>query len=153
MKRRTIAAIVTSGAAVGILALAGTGMVSAESQDQSSLVDKIASHFNLNKTDVQKVVDDFKTEHQAERDSRYQDRLQKAVDQGQLTAEQKDKILAKHKELEDFRASLKDKTPEQRHDAMKNKHDELKKWADDNNIPLRFLLPVGGPGHNHGPDA
>lgn len=78
------------------------------------------------------------------------DRLQQAVEAGKLTAEQRDLILAKLKELQAFRESLKDKTPKERHQALKQKHQELKTWAKDNKIPLPLLHRKHGP---HGPKA
>jgi hypothetical protein len=51
-------------------------------------------------------------------------------------------------------ASLKDKTHDERHEAMKAKRAELQTWATDNNIPaqyLRFAFGHGGKGHGMGP--
>jgi hypothetical protein len=47
-----------------------------------------------------------------------------------------------------FRESLKDKSEDERKEAIKANRDELKKWAEDNKIPLRFML--GGFGGHHG---
>lgn len=61
------------------------------------------------------------------------DRLQDAVDDGELTAEQKSLIEAKQDELEAAREA---------------ERDSLKQWATDNNIELSLL---GGPGGHKGP--
>ena len=115
---------------------------------QTSLVDKIASRFNLNKDDVKKVFDEDRTAHEAEREVAMKTRLDQAVKDGKLTQTQEDKLIAKHKELETFRLSIKDKTEEERHTAMKTKMDEFKQWAKDNSIPYEFARPGIGP---HGP--
>lgn len=151
--RKKIALIAASAGAVGILALAGMGAVSAEGQNGSSLVDKIAQHFNLNKEDVQKVFDEAKDERQAEHEQKLKDKLDQAVKDGKMTQAQADQIVAKLKELKDFRTSLKDKTPQERHEALKDKRDELRQWAKDNNIPLRYLMPLGGPHPDRGHDG
>ena len=63
------------------------------------------------------------------------DRLQTALDNKELTAEQKSKIEAKQKELETKRTDARD---------------AIKKWADDNNIDAKYLKVFGGPGKGHG---
>ena len=64
-------------------------------------------------------------------------RLQKAVDNGDITADQKSAIDAKLVEL---------KT---KHQAER---DALDKWAQDNGIDIKYVLPRGphGPGHGRG---
>lgn len=63
------------------------------------------------------------------------DRLQEAVNAGELTAAQKKLIEDKQSELED---------------ARDKRQDELKQWAKDNNIDTTYLM-MGGMGHGHGP--
>ncbi len=145
MKGKKIAVIATSLATVGVL-LAGSGVVSAANQPGTTLVDTIAQRFNLDKSQVQTVVDNFRTERQVDREQKYQQRLQKAVDQHTITASQKDLILAKHKEIQDFLKTLKGKTPAERRQALKTERDQVRTWADDNHIPIRFLLPIAGLG-------
>ncbi|MBP9826996.1 hypothetical protein KBC99_00785 [Candidatus Saccharibacteria bacterium] len=146
-------------ALIGALSLAavtiiGVGSVSAaQNHDQTSIVDKIASRFNLNKADVQKVFDENRVErHEAMKD-RQAERLQKAVDAKEITAEQRDKIVAKHEELSTFRDSLRDKSPAERKEAMKSKKAELETWAKANAIPEKYVMPLGGKGMGrmHGP--
>lgn len=147
--------ILITGAA-SLVALGGvtaTGIVSAaaapsSTTGQSGLVDKIASKFHLNKSEVQAVFDQNRTEHQAKRQQKFEDRLNQAVKDGKLTSGQKDQILAKEKELKDYRDSLKGKSPQEVHKLMKAKLDELKAWAKQNDIPMQYLRP--GPGGPHG---
>lgn len=141
-------------ASLGIAGVLGSGAALAETGSGSTLAEKIATHFNLNKDEVQKVLDQDRADHQADREKQYEERLQKAVDDKKITSEQRDKILAKHKELESYfesqRDAMKDKTPQERRDAMKTKMDEITQWEKDNNIPAGYLHP-GGPGMGHGP--
>lgn len=133
--------------AAGSLGLASVGALAATSTNSSgSLVDDVTNHFHLNKSEVQQVFDNHRKTEQANHEQKYEDRLNQAVKDGKLTSDQKDKILAKHKEMISFMESLKDKTPQERHDAMKTKMDELKTWEKDNNIPVGYL---GGPGMGH----
>lgn len=69
-----------------------------------------------------------------------------------MTAEQKELIEDKLADIESFRESLKDKTPEERREAMREKRDELKDWARDHDIPLGKFMKMGfrGPGKHLG---
>lgn len=148
---------------VGVSALVGGNMVSAESSDSastgtdpmSSLVDKIASKFNLNKTEVQAVVDEQRTTMEAERESKRAEKLQALVDAGTITAAQKTAIEAKikemHTERESEKGSFKDLTDDQRKVKMEEKKTELEAWAKEQGIDLAKLdgVLMGG-GHGRG---
>lgn len=135
-----------AAATIGLTSVLGVGLASAHSQTngQSTLVDKIAQKFNLNKADVQKVFDENRAEHEAEHKQKLKERLDQAVKDGKLTQDQENKIIAKLEELKANRESLKDKTPEQRREAMKAKRAELEQWAKDNNIPEQYVMGHGG---------
>ncbi len=150
MRKKLI--VLSAIAAVTATTLGGVGIVSAHSQlnGSSDLVDKIATTFKLDKNEVQKVFDEDRQAHQAEREQAMKDRLSQAVSDGTLTQEQADKITAKQTEMRAFRDTLKDKTDDERKAAMDSKREELKQWAKDNGISdeaARFLGPAGG----HGP--
>jgi chromosome segregation ATPase len=147
---------------VGVTALTGVGIASAESgtsntaDPMSSLVQKIASKFNLNKDDVQKLFDEDRTAHQAEREQHIATRLQGFVDDGTITAAQKTAIENKLKELKAERESdketLKDLTDTQRKAKMDEKKTELESWAKEQGLDLSKLKGIfGGPGGHGGP--
>lgn len=138
-------------ATVGVAGIVGLGSASAATTTSgTSLVDKIATTFNLSKDDVQKVFDADRAEHQAERTQAMQDRLAQAVKDGKLTQAQADAITAKHAEMQTFMDSLKDKTAEERRTAMDAKRDELQQWAEDNDIPQQYLKFGRGDGPRGG---
>ncbi|MEI7818995.1 MAG: hypothetical protein WCI47_02655 [bacterium] len=145
-------------ASLGIATVVGIGAVSAaQSTSGKSLADAIAARFNVNKTEVQQVIDQHRDEKKQGMEQNYEKRLQGAVDDKKLTSEQRDKLLAKHKELfadmQSQRDALKDKTPAERKAAMQAKRDEVTQWEKDNNIPAGYLNGSGmsGPGM-HGRD-
>jgi hypothetical protein len=144
-------AITTLGAASAI----GLSTVSAASSTngEQTLVDKLASRFNLNKDEVQKVFDEEHATHQAEREAKLEERLSQAVKDGKLTEEQKTKIIAKLKEMKSEmkieRGTLDDGAKEELHKKMEERHAELEKWAKENNIPMEYLRPTGGHGKFH----
>lgn len=160
--------IASTVAAVGLGTIGASALAQNSNGGTTSLVDKIAQKFNLNKDEVQKVFDQNKADRQAEMEARYEDRLSQAVKDGKLTEEQKTKILAKHKELQakfeaqreagkDARAELENKTEAERKALMEQKKAELDKlkseieaWEKENNIPSGYLM-VGLGGHGmHG---
>lgn len=113
-------------------------------QDDSSLVQKIADKFNLNKADVQAVFDEQHKEFKEKIKANQELRLSQAVKDGKLTEEQKTKILEKMKEMKAARDAdmeeMKDKTPEEHRAAMEQKQTELKAWATENNIPMEYFF-------------
>lgn len=141
-KKKLIAAAVAS---LGIATVVGVGTVGAQTQTGQTLADKIATKFNVNKNDVQQVIDQDHEDHRTQMEQKYETRLQQAVTAGKLTTEQKDKLIAKHKELESSRQadreSFKNKTEAERKAAMDAKKAELEKWAKDNNVPIEYLMP------------
>lgn len=149
--------------AVGVGALTGGSMVSAQSSDtanagmdpMSSLVGKIASKFNLNKAEVQAVFDEQKTTMEAERETERAEKLQALVDAGTITAAQKKAIEAKmtamRAERESDKDSFKDLTDEQRKTKMEENKSDLETWAKEQGIDLTKLdgILMGG-GHGRG---
>jgi len=134
-------------AAIGVSGLVGLGVVSAQSAgNRSSLVEAIASRFNLNKSDVQKVFDQNKAQNQVDRQQKMSDRLQKLVDNGTITAAQKTAIEAKLKDLQASRAanrgSLKSLTPVERKAKMEAQKTDLENWANSQGLDLTRLQGI-----------
>lgn len=147
-------------ATIGTAGVIGTQVTHAASDTSSndptsSLVDKLVSKFNLNKADVQKVFDENRTEMEAKHEAEVSARLQKLVDAGTITSEQKTKIEAKLKELkaerESDRDSMKNLTDSQRKAKMDAKKTELENWAKDNGLDLTKLQGVFMGGGHRGP--
>ena len=129
MKKRSKIAIGVSAATVGVAAvLLGANFTLADSSG-TTLADRIATKFNLNKSDVQAVFDTYKSEKTAERQADKSARLQALVDKGTITADQKAKIEAKQAELKTARES---------------ERTALEKWATDNGIDAKYFKG-GGP--------
>lgn len=145
-KRNTI--MLASAASVAILlggSLAAQKSFAQEGATKTSLVELIASKFNLKKDEVQAVVDQFGQQKQAERQQSYEERLTQAVTDGKLTAAQNDLILAKEKEMQaKMEANRQLATEAERRAAMEQEKTDLKKWATDNTIDLKWLHPFGG---------
>src|SRR5688572_430143 len=103
-KQFMIAGAVTTLGAATVL---GLSTASAATQDRhTSLADKIATRFNLNKDEVQQFFEEDHASMEAEHQARIEERLTQAVKDGKLTEDQKAKILAKHAELKAGRPKL-----------------------------------------------
>lgn len=149
---------------VGIAGLTTFGIANAETSSSSSdnpmssLVDKIASTFNLDKSKVQEVFDAERTEHETQREAKQAEKLQALVDDGTITAAQKTAIETKIKEMKAEREankdSLKDLSDEERKAKMDEKRSALETWATEQGLELSDLKGIlgGGPGgHGGGP--
>ncbi|MFA7253102.1 MAG: hypothetical protein WC107_00940 [Patescibacteria group bacterium] len=132
--------IVLPALAIGVLALAGSiwfGSVNANaaSANHDTLIEKIAQKFSVPKEDVQVVFDQERTERQATRRAEQNTKLDQAIADGVITAEQKDQLIAKRNELNT--------------QGQKNR-EEMQKWFSDNGIDHDKLAPYMGMGGNGG---
>src|SRR6478736_6475711 len=90
--------MVVSGAVVAAWLSGLMGLSAAHAaapNGQQDLVDKIASTFNLNKNDVQKVFDDEHATREAARQQKFETRIKDAVKAGKLTQDVADQLTAK----------------------------------------------------------
>lgn len=145
--------LVVGGVAV-ILAVSGVatvGVVNAVAGPQehgtmSSLIDKIASTFNLDRNKVEKVFNDQHAEHKENHLIMIKQRLQKLVDEGTITGAQKTAIEVKLVDLkqqhETDKASYKNLNPEQRKEKMKQKRADLENWAKEQGLDLSKLSGI-----------
>lgn len=116
-------------------------------------VQRLVEHFNLDETEVNQVLEEERTERQAEMQTRYTERLDEAVSDGTITEEQKQLILAKHEELETQRQEEAQNRGEYTRDEwqakMQERRDEMQAWASENGIDLSVLQPeIGEMGRN-----
>lgn len=148
MKRTVLVGAVVAATAVG--AVSGAGIASAatsSSTGESSIVDKIASKFNLKKADVQAVFDENREARQAEREANQKQRLADAVTAGKLTQAQADHVTSALNEIKTLRGTTapKDLSQDVR-DQIKDKMDTLHDWAKDNNIDIKDVMGGNGGG-------
>ncbi len=161
-KKSLIVASVVGTVGAGII---GTGaVVSADTKVNnddlgSSLVDKLASTFNLDKTKVREVLDQQRSENQAKHEQQVNSKLDSLVSAGTITTAQKSAIQAKLAEMkkdhEANRGTMKNLSETERKAEMDSKRTALEKWASDQGLDLSKLDGVfrgpGGPGGPGGP--
>jgi len=132
----------------------GTARAYAENRSGGypSIVQKLVERFGLNEEDVRSVFDENRTEHQQQMRADFEDRLSQFVSEGKVTEGQKQAILAKKEEMMANYKGLKDLsfenlTHEERREEMETHREEMKTWAQENDIDLSlFPLLLGGKG-------
>lgn len=127
-----------------------TDAVFVKENAMSDLVQKIATKFNLNESEVKAVFDEAHEERHAKMQAQYEAKLSEAVKVGKLTEAQKQLVLQKHAELQASRESrmeeMHNKTPEEMKETMKAEKAELEAWAKENGIDMQYLMGgKGGP--------
>lgn len=139
---------------LAVVSVVGLGAVSAEGNGGSqNLADKIATKFNLKSADVQKVIDEDRTAHEAERKAEVKTKLDQAVKDGKITADQETKLIAKLDEMQAARekARTSDSTMSRadRKAAMDKERTDFEAWLKANNFPTDIVPMLGkgmGPG-------
>ncbi len=160
-------AVVGVTVAVALAGVTGVGVANAATTNtgsdsrMTSLVQAVASKFNLKTTDVQAVFDTQRSKDQATRTAEVTSELKQLVSDGKLTQTQSDAILAKRAELisarDSNKTSMKDMTSSERKAAMDERKATMDAWFSDNNISTdyRYLIggEHGGPEGHRGPDG
>jgi len=148
MKKAIVLAIALS--ILSLIGLAGVKAVSAEdSEGYPPIVQKLVERFNLDVSEVQKVFDEEREERHQEMELRFEERLNQAVTEGELTQEQKEALLAKKAERQAKHEEMKNLSEEERRTAMEQEREEMKTWAEENGIEM-FRLGGFGEGGHHG---
>ncbi len=161
VNKKLVAGAMTAGV-IGLTGVAGTALAAdntnANSSPMSSLVQKIADKFNVDKAEVQKVFDEARAEHRVEHEQRFNERLDALVSQGKITAEQKTLIIEKFSTMKAEREANRDSGTRPTRAEMEAKKAELDKWAAENGIDLSVIMPARGEGgfgsrgsHGHAP--
>jgi hypothetical protein len=135
----------------------GVSAVSAESfnaeNNRTSLIQKLATKFNLKQEDVKSVFDEQRQTRETERQARFEEKLSLDVTSGKITETQKQAIIAKMKTLAAERQAhmdaMKNMTPEQRKAEMEKHRTSIEQWAKDNNIDSKYLYFGYGKGMGH----
>jgi polyhydroxyalkanoate synthesis regulator phasin len=150
-------AIIGAVAAISAAGLTGATIANAATttsvtNPMSSLVDAIASKFNLNKSDVQSVFDAQRTQMDADREAELKTEVAALVTSGKLTQAQADAINAKRAELDKQRqtdmAAGQSKTDTERKADMDAHKTALDTWMKEQGIDTQYsYLLMGGRGH------
>lgn len=118
----------------------------------AALAEALTQKFNLNKTEVESVIKQVRTDQTGEvKDQKY-DKLSTALSEGKLTQVQYDKINSLYQETDALIASLDATTDEQKDsikDQIKAKYGELKQYLKDQNLSWKNLGYTKDKDHDH----
>jgi len=163
----TVAKSVVVASIVGVIGIGSLATVSSAAAETtadstngpvSGLIDKIASTFRIDKTELQTLFDEDREAREAARETQQAERIQALVDDGTITAVQKTAIEAKMKEMKAERESTKtamhDLSDDERKAKMDERRSELEVWTKGQGLDLSELRGIlgggsGGPG-GHG---
>ncbi len=132
--------ILVGGVAVLALSVfAGVGVNQIYAQEESNqyplIIQNLAEKFGKPEDEIQEVFE-------STREQRMEDRLDRLVEEGVITAEEKEKVKIKQEEvrleLESVRES--DMSVEERHDAMQAIREEVQEWAESEGIDLGAVM-------------
>ena len=151
-KQLILSALVLSIVGTGVLGVVHASAQSNVDTPYTSLVQKIADKFNLNKTEVQALFDQEHTEMEEKMKEHMTARLDQLVKDGKLTEAQKKLIQNKQLELQSAREATREKmknmTDEERKSAMEKERAALETWAKKNSIDLKYVMGHGMKGHH-----
>ncbi len=140
-KKAFLATSLASAALAGTLIVGGVAFAQTNNAQPGGLAQAIASKFNLNKDDVQKVINQ---QHQEQ----LKQHLDKLVQDGKITNDQESKIIAKLEEMKPkMEAARQISDPTERKKALDALRSEMQQWEKDNGIPAGVVGPHGGMHH------
>lgn len=113
-----------------------------------NLIEALAERFDVSEEEVLKVFQAERLEQQAIREEMQANRLANAVEEGYLTQEQADAITAYREEHQELMVSLINMDLDDRKEALDAAREEVKAWAKEQGIPLKYILPAQGQDHN-----
>jgi len=153
MKTKTL---IFSAVAVGAIVLTGLYGLSAVSVGAQGVISnpitqRLAERFNLNSDEVQEVFQEMRQEKREMFQIHFGEKLDEAVSEGVITQEQKEVILSKKIEMQERKEEFRNLSAEERKQAIIELKQEMKDWAEENNIDFQsfkgsFAPKSGGKG-------
>jgi len=117
------------------LGVVGIRSISAEeATNYPPIIQNLAEKFNANSEDVKGVFEQTREQQQAEMKQQFEENLDQAVADGKITQEQKETFQAKHSAIE------------KKMEEVRALRQEMRTWAEENDIDFQSLRPAGGKG-------
>lgn len=127
MEKKVLAIALTALLLAGVY---GVSKVDAdEANDLPPVAEKLVERFNLNEDEVAGVFDEVRQERLQQRQEQIAARLDEAVEDGVITAEQKQALLDKQAEMQE------------KHEQLR---EEMKAWMESSGIDFEALAPYKG---------
>jgi hypothetical protein len=146
MKKKSLKITLSLIASLALFLMLGTACTSElnadplEEGEYPPFVERLAERFDLDKDEVMDFLEELREERKAEMEARFEEKLDELVQDGEITSAQKEAILEKKEELEAFKEGLGDMTVSDAKGALKDLKEELKDWAEENDIEFKYLF-------------
>ena len=127
--KKAILPIAIIGIAIAGTTLWSTGVVKAQfGNNNETMAQELASKLDIDESKVSEAMEQIRTDHQEKRQAQISTNLDKAVTDGVITAEQKQKILDKHSQMKQERGQ---------------KRQEMQQWEEENGIDMSKIREHG----------
>jgi protein-disulfide isomerase-like protein with CxxC motif len=120
---------------LGFVAAYATGRVVAQGPHNDTVAQRLAEKFGVSEDEVKNTFTEAREEHRQQLQTEREQRLQQAVDDGVITAEQKNMLIEKKQEWFQQRAKTKE---------------EHQQWMEESGIDFAALREYGCMGGNRG---
>lgn len=142
MNQKVLIAVPVALLALGAIS---TQVFAQTNTGRQNLVQQLSLKLGISEDKVQAAFNEIQSDRQAEMQKAYEDKLTQLVTDGKVTQDQKQKILAKHKEIVDSKnnSDWQNLTPSERRLKMDQQRLDLEKWASDNGIDLSYVMGLG----------
>ena len=143
MKKTTLAILTLSALiAAGFFAV---NQVKAEDGgvDYPPVIQRLIEKFNLDGEEVEEIFTEAREERQNQMQARFGERLGELVEEGQLTEEQKQAILAKKEAMRQESQNWQGLAPEEKREQMEQHREEMQTWAESEGIDLSLMFGHG----------
>ena len=132
MSRKNLALIVGALAFGTTLGVAGLKTIDAATGTDYPIIQNLAEKFNTSPEDVKGIFDRTREERIQERQKAVEDSLNRAVKDGKITKDQKNTILSKQEKVRN------------KMEEVRMVREDLRNWAEENDIDLKDILPGKG---------
>lgn len=158
-KNTTKRAVVTTVAALAIaggLLLYNTTGAQADSETGSdTFISALATRFNLNADEVSSFFQEQREARQAERETERSKKLEQAVTDGVITAEQKAALEAQHETMKAEMEANRESGEKPSEEDRESRREAMETWAEEQGIDLEalheYMRPEDGGQHRRGP--
>jgi hypothetical protein len=144
MNKKTKLLTVALATVVGLGLLGAKAVRANEEGRYPPIVYKLVERFNLNEGEVMEVFDETREERREQMQEMFLGKLGEAVENGKITAEQKEAILEKHKEMRIGKEDFFNLSPEEKREVMQEKHEKMETWAQENGLEDSDFFELGG---------
>ncbi len=150
MRRKSLRIMVVLAASffmVSFIGMACTDELNAagdedDESDYPIIVEQLAEKLDLEPEEVFEAFKDINKDRKEELKKNFRHKLDKAVEEGDITREQEEALIAKKKEVSEQLQKIKDLPQGKRKEALEDVASDLKDWAKENDIDFKDLFPL-----------